>query len=366
MYLNSSFAKSNPNDDKFNVSGPVKKKRKSVKIRRNNKFKLSQIKKSRYSFNLKKYTSIINNNQIKNQEKFNTNKINNNNIFLINNVSGSSERYKLSPELSFKSSIDKGLYSKAQILDNKKNEINLYKKQDSGLDMKEYLETEFDEMPFEDVLEKDKRKFCNYFYDKLKSNLIIIDTFYNLDPFRPRAIKILLLILDLDLYLFINALFINDDFVSDIFHSTKKEKFFSFLTRCFDRIFYTTLVGVIVNNIIECFFLQDKKIKGILKRGKCDLLIIKYKVFKEFKSHLKKYFYFIIISFIITIFTLYYISCFNNIYPHMKVEWIKSSIFILIVMQFFSIFITFCESAFRYLSFLLNSEKLYKISLFLS
>ena len=180
------------------------------------------------------------------------------------------------------------------------------------------------------------------------------------------TIKILLFILDIDLYLFVNALFINEDFVSEIFHSTKPENFFTFLTRSFDRVFYTTLVGAIVNYIIECFFIEEKIIKGIFKRGKEDILAIKAKVYQTLKNILNRMTYFIIISFIITFFTMYYISCFNYIYPHMKLEWIKSSIFIIIFMQILSLLLILLESIVRYISFLLKSEKVYKMSLFIS
>ena len=96
--------------------------------------------------------------------------------------------------------------------------------------MKNYLETEFEDMTFEDVLERDKREFCFYFSEKLKTNLIIINTFSTKEPLRPMTIKILLFILDIDFYLFVNVLFINEDFVSEIFHSIKDENIFSFLT----------------------------------------------------------------------------------------------------------------------------------------
>ena len=135
---------------------------------------------------------------------------------------------------------------------------------------------------------------------------------------KPRTIKILLLILDIDLYLFVNALFINEEYVSQIFNSNKEEKFFSFIPRSMDRFLYTTLVGVILNYIIDCFFIEEKKIKGILRREKDCEIILKYEITQLIKNINKRYLYFIIISFIITILTWYYIFCFNNIYPHMK------------------------------------------------
>ena len=220
-------------------------------------------------------------------------------------------------------------------------------------------------MVFEDVIRKDNRKFCEYFTVKIKSNLLIINTFIA-EPLKPRTIKILLFALDINLYLFINALFMNEEFISQIFHSEKKENFFSFIPRCLDRCFYTTLVGVIVNYFIEFFFIEEKKIKSIIKRVKDSLFIIKYEISQVIKDISKRFKYFIIISFIITLFTFYYICCFSNIYPNMAYEWIKSSIFIIIIMQIFSILLIFIESMIRFISFKFKSEKIYKLSLLLS
>ena len=141
--------------------------------------------------------------------------------------------------------------------------------------MENFLETEFDDMAFEEVKERDKRKFSGYIIEQIKSNLLIINIILKNNPFKPRTLKILLFIINIDLYLFINALFINEEFISDVFHS-KDNNFFSFLPRAIDRIFYTTLVKVIVNYIVDFFFIEEKKIKIILKsklNSKEDIII---------------------------------------------------------------------------------------------
>ena len=74
---------------------------------------------------------------------------------------------------------------------------------------------------------------------------------------------------------------------------------------------------------------------------------------------------FIIIAGIFSIFSWYYISCFNNIYPHMKNEWIKSSLFIIILIHILSIIIILIETLLRFVSFEIKSEKMYKASLWL-
>ena len=73
----------------------------------------------------------------------------------------------------------------------------------------------------------------------------------------------------------------------------------------------------------------------------------------------------IIINYIIIFFTWYYLSCFNNVYPHIKTEWIISSIFIIIIVQIITFFITFLETCIRFISIKNESEKLFKLSLLL-
>ena len=78
----------------------------------------------------------------------------------------------------------------------------------------------------------------------------------------------------------------------------------------------------------------------------------------------RKYNIFIIISFIINIFILYYIVCFNSIYSHSKIEWIKSSIMIVFIMQILSILVCLLESIIRFIGIKIKSERIYKISLY--
>ena len=79
----------------------------------------------------------------------------------------------------------------------------------------------------------------------------------------------------------------------------------------------------------------------------------------------KRYILFIVITFIITIFTWYHISCFNNIYPHMKKEWLIFSLLIIICIQILSLLSCILETIIRFVSFKCKSERLYKLSLLL-
>ena len=49
-----------------------------------------------------------------------------------------------------------------------------------------------------------------------------------------------------------------------------------FIYRIIDNCVYTSLAGVIINYIIDFFFVDEKKLKGILKREKDNLIILNY------------------------------------------------------------------------------------------
>ena len=108
--------------------------------------------------------------------------------------------------------------------------------------------------------------------------------------------------------------------------------------------------------------MNEDKIKGIFKREKDNKIILKRSIALLIKEIQKRYISFIIMTFVIFLFSLYYILCFNYVYPKTQIEWIKSSILIIIVLQIISILKCLFETIFRFLSFKCESEKLYKVS----
>ena len=348
-------------------SEPVKKKKKNSKDNDTEKNKIIRKKqksktKAKTKIDKKKNTNVIqqkkrktlqNNKSIKNYYIYNevVNNFSNSNSQKPNNgiFTNSNEeiyKYKFSSQFNF---------DKDKLLKNENN-INL----------DEYLKTDLDDLDYDDAIKRDNRKFCEFFYEKVKTEQMVLNTFCAVDPLRPRAIKIILFILDIDLYFFVNGLFFNEDYVSEIFNSKESENFFTFVPRSIDRFFYTTLVGVIVGYVIDCFFIEEKKIKKLFIREKENIIILKYEISQIIKDIQKRNTWFIILSFFIISFTFYYVFCFNNIYPHMRSEWIKSSIMIIIVMQILSLLACLLEAIIRFISFKCKSEKIYKISLLFS
>jgi len=242
-----------------------------------------------------------------------------------------------------------------------KNELNEGKKLKKYF--KEYLSTNPDDMEYDEAIKLDKRTFCRYFLDSIEEKQSFAYTFIASDPINTRMIKFILFSLNINLYFVVNGLFFSEEFISELYHiDEKKENFFSFIPRTIDKIIYTTIVAIFIGYLTDFFFLNEDKIKGIFKREKDNKIILKRSIALLIKEIQKRYISFIIMTFVIFLFSLYYILCFNYVYPKTQIEWIKSSILIIIVLQIISILKCLFETIFRFLSFKCESEKLYKVS----
>ena len=229
----------------------------------------------------------------------------------------------------------------------------------------DYLQTEFENMEYDEILEKDKRQFCEYLKEKIIENQSIINTFCTEEPFKPRSIKIILFVLQIDLYLLINCLFYDENYVSEIFH-LDKDTFYDKAGRFFGNLVYAALVGIIISYIIEWLFIEESRLKKIFKKRKDNIPVIKNEINQIIKDIKIRYVLFIVLAFLITIFTMIHISCFNIVYPNLKWEWLIFSGIIIVFMQVFSAMICLIHTILRFISFKCKSEKIYKISYLLS
>ena len=233
----------------------------------------------------------------------------------------------------------------------------------NNIDYNKYIEQTFDESDYDEVIEEDKRSFCEYLRDKIIDNQLILNIIFVKEEIKPRAIKITILILTIDLFFLINGLFYSDSYISEVFNLKEKETFFSFVPRSTNRFFYTTVVGSIIGYIIRFSFVEEIKIKKIFLKERINMLSLRYEMSEMLKEILKKINILVIINYFIVVFSWYYIYCFNNVYPNIKREWIWSSIFIIIIHEVLPIILGFFETCIRFISIKFDSEKLFKLSL---
>ena len=229
-------------------------------------------------------------------------------------------------------------------------------------DFKEYLAPDIDDQEFEDIIQQDKRKFKEYFSEALNEKQLFLNTFNVQDNFRPTSLKMVIFILTLILYMFINALFYGDDEISEIYHVEGEDPFFGFLPRSKTRYIYSIIVGTIVGLIIGLFFVEEKRMKKIFIREKKNIVNLKVQISKLSKEIVIRYIAFLIFVLVLFILLSIYFLCFNYVYPHTQKDWVKSSIFLIIIMQMLSILVSLLETILRFLAFKYKSEKLFKLS----
>ena len=233
----------------------------------------------------------------------------------------------------------------------------------SSIDINKYIEENCEFTDYDEVIEEDKRTFFEYYKDKITDKQIIINTFFVSEDTKPKSIKIALFILSIDLYFLINGLFYSDSYISEKFNSIEKETLFSFIPKSIDRFIYSTMVANIIEFIIKFLIVEENQIRKILLKKKEKKKYRRYEMTQLLKTIFKKINILLFINYIILIFSWYYISCFNNVYHNLKIEWFISSLLIIIIVQILPFILGFLETSLRFISIKLESEKLFKLSL---
>lgn len=229
-------------------------------------------------------------------------------------------------------------------------------------ELENYLKKSPEELEFDEALTEDKRKFCEMYKDELLSRHIFLSNIFEEDKYKPRTLKYIVYLLSLNLYFVVNALFFSESYIGEIYRENKEEKFFSFIPRSIKRIIYAFLVGAIVNFLFDFIIISGNKIKHLLnKRKDFSSVIIKGEIGRILFNIEKSVNIFFIINYSIMIVSWYYISCFNNVYSHTKIEWLKSSIFIIIIMQLIPFFNSLVFTVLRIISLRCQVEQIYKI-----
>ena len=164
------------------------------------------------------------------------------------------------------------------------------------------------------------------------------------------------------MYMVVNGLFYGESAVSEIYHIEGDDPFFGFFPRSITRFVYSAIIGVIIGFIIDCFFIEEKRMKKIFIRNKNNFVKLKSEIFELNKKIKKRYSGFILLVLFLLLLFWFYLLCFNYVYPYTQYEWIKSSITLIIIMQILSIITALAETTLRQISFVFKRERIFRVS----
>ena len=176
-------------------------------------------------------------------------------------------------------------------------------KKSVNIQFNEYLSTDLNELDFEDMIEKDKITIKEYFCQSIKDRQLIINIIIIKDNIKPKSIKIILFLLIIVLCGLINGLMYSEEYLCDLYEINAKENIFDFIPRSISRLIYTFVIMRVLIEIIDCFFIEEKKLKGIFIRFKHSPRTIKKETILLIKRIIKYNVIFIIVSYIILIFS---------------------------------------------------------------
>ena len=108
--------------------------------------------------------------------------------------------------------------------------------------------------------------------------------------------------------------------------------------------------------------IEEKRFKKLLIAYQKDTINLKLEVVKLIGLIRKRLLTFYIITLLIFIFSFLYVVSFNYVYHYTQFEWIKSSIFIFIIIELLIIIICLLCAFIRKMSFKCKSDRLFKLS----
>ena len=236
------------------------------------------------------------------------------------------------------------------------NNIKNYKK----IIMKNYDDCELNSMNFINALNYDKRTFFQYYLSILKYNNLILFSFYPMNDYNLKIIKISLFFLSFDIYFFINSLFFNTSTIHQIYENAGVYDFSYFLP----KIILSFFISYYIIIIIKYFSLSQRnllELKNKIDMEKIDDVKIR-------RCLIIKYIIFYCLSFIFLTFFWYYLSSFCAVYKNSQFYVIQNTLISFGISLLYPILFNLLTSIIRITSLNGNksiNELLYKLSKFM-
>jgi hypothetical protein len=201
----------------------------------------------------------------------------------------------------------------------KNNKFKKIKNKNNSFERKNLNEEEINNLDYDTAIRLDKRTFMQYYWSLLKKKQIILFTFFTMNDYNIKIIKISFFVVSFALYLTINGFFFSDETMHKIYEDNGKYN----LLYQIPPILYSSLISFIIKNILKYFSLSEKSILE-LRKEKSIINIESQKTEQCLKIKLIIYF---IISFLFMAFFWYFISSFCAVYNNTQIILLKNTLF---------------------------------------
>ena len=222
----------------------------------------------------------------------------------------------------------------------------------------DYIDYEINTITYKEAFENDKRTYLQYYLSLIKTNHILIFSFFPKKDYNSCMIKVCLFFFNFVLHMVINALFYNDSMMHKIYKD--KEAHFVIIL---PQIIYSIIIISFINNLIIKFFFTQQNILEIKhEKNKHNLNARIIISIKKIKIKLISFF---TISILILFIFWYYISIFCAIFYKTQILLIKNVLVCYLISLIYPFIICLLPGIFRISALKGPGNCLYKFSQFL-
>ena len=235
----------------------------------------------------------------------------------------------------------------------------IFSKKEKPFSIKKYKDCELNSFNFQKAILYDKREFCQYYLSLIISKNLLLFSFYPVNDYNLKIIKISLFFLSFDIYFFINSLFFTIKSIHQIYEDGGVYNFSYFISKIIISFFISYYIIV----IIKYFSLSQRnllELKNEENMNKANDNGAKIK-----KCLNIKYIVFYILSFIFLTFFWYYLSSFCAVYQNSQFYVIKNTFISFGISLLYPFFFNFVPCIFRLVSLKKRIECFYKINQFI-
>ena len=172
---------------------------------------------------------------------------------------------------------------------------------------------ELNSLDYKTAIKIDKRNYLQYYWSLMKIKHLLFFTFFYHDDYNLLTFKIILFLMNFCLYMFVDALFFDNDKLHQIYANNGVYK----LILQIPQILYSTVISAFIYMLLKLLALSEKDILNIKKENNSFNIHLKA---KKAKTCIKiKSIFFIGLSLLCIIFFTYYFSCFCAVYQNTQI-----------------------------------------------
>ena len=174
-----------------------------------------------------------------------------------------------------------------------------------------YNDFELNELEYDDALKKDNRTFLKLYISFLKTNHLLIFSFFTINDYNSYSIKIFIFFFTFSMNLVTSAMFYSDETMHKIYIDKGEFDY----TYQLPQMFYSYIISTLLENILNHLGLYEQDVVEFKK----DIINMKNKIKVLIKIKTKIILFFIIDYILLVLFWLY-LGCFCYVYKNTQVH----------------------------------------------